>query len=163
MRIGIIDQKLSLFPTKGDQPAAFLDVLDSGGRSFGCDGRENLAILLNVVEGGTRGGVDRAARARGSGTTERHGTKVPKRNKATPLLKVFDDPLRVLLTESRGRSEVLSNGLVGGQVLNDRCTRSLGSSCDGGLDNITSIDGDVGEIVGVVGEPLVPSYSTNER
>ena len=122
-----------------------------------------MAVLLNVEEAGTRGGVDSAPRARGSGTTERHGTKVPKRNKATPLLKVFHNPLRILLTESRGRSEVLGDGLVGGQVLNDRCTRGLGSSCHGGLDNITSFDGDAGEIVGVVREPLVPSYSTNER
>ena len=158
--------KVAFLPTKGDQqPVAFLDVLDGDGRSFGGDGGESLVVLLNVEDGGTslRGSVDGAARARGNGVTKGHGTKVPKWNLGNPLLKVFDDPLRILLTESKGRSEMLGNGLVGGQVLNDRCTRSPGRGCDGGLDNVTSVDGDAGEIAGVVGEPLVPSYATNGR
>ena len=144
------------------QPVTSLDVLDGGGRSAGGNGGENLVVLLNVDEGSTRGGVGGATRASGSGASELHGAKVRERNKAAVLLKVFDDPLSILLAKSIGRGEVLGDGLASGQVLNDSCTRGSGGSSNGGLDLITSADSDAREIVGVVGVPLVPSYSTNE-
>jgi hypothetical protein len=151
-------------PTKSDhRPVTCLDVLDGGGRSASSDGCENLAVLLNVDNGGTRGGVGGATRARGSSTRESHGAKVHEGNKATVLLKVFNDPLGILLTKSIRRGEFLCDDLASGQVLDDCCTRSRRGSSDGGLDNITSADADAREIVGIVRVPLVPSYSTNER
>ena len=138
-----------------------LDVLDDDGGSVNGNGGKNI-VLLNADDGSTRGGVDGAARASGSGASELHSTKVRKRNKAVVILKVFDDPLSILLAKSIGRGEVLGDVLASGQVLNDSCTRGIGGSSNGGPDHITSADVDTREIVGVVGVPLVPSYSTNE-
>lgn len=153
-----------MFPTKSDhRPVTCLDVLYGGGRSTGSDGCENLAVLLNVDDGGTRGGVGGATGARGSSARESHGAKVREGNKTTVLLKVFDDPLGILLAKSIRRGEFLCDGLTSGQVLNDCCARSRRGSSDGGLDNITCADADAREIVGVIRVPLVPSYSTDER
>ena len=143
-------------------PDTSLDVLDGGGRSAGGDGGEDFAILLNVYECGTRGCVGSAARSSGSGAGEGHGSKVGEGNKAVALLKVFDDPLSILLAKSIARGEVLGNGLASGQVLDGRYTRGRRVSGDGGLDFVTSRDGDAREIVSVVRVPLVPCCSVNE-
>ena len=161
--IGIDEQNPLVSSKKSNyRPVTCLDVLDGGGGAAGGDGGEDFTVLLNVHERGTGGGVGSAARASSSGAGEGHGSEVCEGNKAVTLLKVFDDPLSVLLAESIAGGEVLGDGLASGQVLNGRYTRGGRVSGDGGLDLVTSRDSDAREVVGVVRVPLVPSCSVNE-
>ena len=162
--IGINHHNLLLVPTKSDHHSIVtcLDVLDGKGVSTGGDGCENFVALLNVDEGSARRGVGGATRARRSSAREGNGAKVRESNKVVVLLKVFDNPLSILLTKSIRGSEFLCDSLASGLILNDRCARSRGGSSDGGRDNVTSTDGDAREIVRVVRVPLVPSYSMHE-
>ena len=120
-----------------------------------------MSVLRNVDESSTRRGVGGATRARGSSVNEGHGAKVREGNKTAVLLKVFDNPLSILLAKGIRRGEVLRDSLASSLILNDRRTRSRRGSSDGSLDNITSTDGDPREIIGVVRVPLVPSCSVN--
>ena len=144
------------------RPVARLDVLDGEGISASKDGGEHFVILLNVYEGGVGGSVASAMAAGGSSAAEGHGLKVGERSKATILLKVFDNPLCILLAKSITRGDILCNALARGQVLNNCFSGSCEMSGDGGLDNVTSGDSDVREIAGGIGVPLVPSCSINK-
>ena len=75
---------------------------------------------------------------------------------AVAVVKVLDDPLSVLLAKSSGRGEGLGDGLASRKVLNDGCSGLGGGSSDGELDLVAGLDGDAGEIVGVVGVPFIP-------
>lgn len=152
--------KSLIFPTKNSSYSpvvACLDLLDGEGFSAGGDGRENFAVLLNEEEGSIMQGVNDTTGARGSNVRESHGAK---RGANIPL-KLLDHPLSILLAKSVRRSDWLRDSLAGGQVLNDRRTRSCRGSSDGGRNDVTTTDGDAREIVGVVGVLLVKSCSMN--
>ena len=94
---------------------------------------------------------------------EGDGAPVGEGNERVALLVILNDPLSVLFAKSRGGGKRLGNGNTGGHVLDDCRARLGGLGSDGELDLVTSLDGDAGEVVGVVGVPLVPSWIEQGR
>lgn len=110
--------------------------------------------MINVKNGGARGGVG----PRPGSLSIRKGdrAKVGKRHEAVAYHVIFNNPLRILSTERSRGSKTLRNRLAVGQVL-DRCSaRGGGGGLDSEFDDISGRDGDVREIVGRGGVPLVP-------
>lgn len=114
-------------------------------------------IALDINNGGTAG-ADGARGARSSGVGESNGAKIGKGDERAALLKVLDDPLGVGLAKSRWSvGEGVGNRLSGGEVLKSGNAGGLGRGIDGHADLVADLEGEAGEAVGVVGNPLVPS------
>lgn len=112
-----------------------------------------MAVLLDIDDVGTTG----ADVPVGVSTSESNRSEVGERNEARAFFKVLDDPLGVLLAESRGRRDGLRHRLTFRVVGDDGLAGFGGGSGHGERDAVASAEGDSGEVVGVVGIPLVPS------
>jgi hypothetical protein len=134
-----------------------LDITDSDGRARGRDTRECLAVLLDVDDVRAAG----AGRARGSlrgRAGEGDGAKVGEGHERGALLEVLDDPLSVLLAERRRGRDLLRDGLAL-RVVGDHGRAGRGARRgDGERDGVAGAEADTGEVVGVVGVPLVPGW-----
>lgn len=134
------------------------DVLDGDGAaadgSRGLDGAAAVGGDINDISSGRGGG---AAGAGGGGAGEDDGAEVSEGDLAAVLLEGLDDPLGVGLAEGGGGAgEGVGDCLAGGEVLKSGNTLGLGGGVDGHLDLVADGDGEAGEAVGVVGDPLVP-------
>lgn len=138
-----------------------LDVLDNDLAIGDGNGGQNL-VLLDVDDGGILRTNGRAILGSGA-AGESHGAKVGKGNQGVILLKVLDDPLSVVLTQIaiNTPSEAVGDRGTGAHVLNRGGTSGVAAGIDGDLDGITGRDGDVAEVVGVVGVPLVPGIEAH--
>lgn len=117
-----------------------------------------MVVQLDVDDGWPSGRVG-PIRTVGLGTRKGHRAKVGQGSVGTIHVWVCDDPFCVLPTERMGRIEVLLTKLAIGEIL-DRGETSRRRKCgDIDSDNITGRDGEVGEVVPWVREPLVPSYN----
>ena len=136
---------------------ARLDVLDGDGAAADGDGGEDLAALLDV-DGGRAGGADGgAARGRRGRRGEDDGAEVGEGHERGALLEVLDDPLRVVLAERRLAGERVRDGLALGLVRDRRRAARLGRRGDRHGDDVARGEADAGEVVRVVGVPLIPS------
>lgn len=132
-----------------------LDILDSDRAARIRDGSQNLAVLLDIDNSGTRGtNITISVSA-----AEGDGAKVGKRHQRTVGLKVLNDPLGVVLAQIAVHTTIEGVGFrhAGGQVLNRRGASGQAGRINGDLDRVASADGDAAEVVCVVGVPLVPS------
>ena len=119
-----------------------------------------MVVVLRVFEYNGYGPVrcvgpgTRAADNRGG-----HRAKVGKRNLVTvTIFEIFNNPLCVPSAERTSRVEQLDPGRAIGKILDRGDTRSRRRSMNSGSDDVSSGDVEVGEIVRVVGVPLVPCY-----
>lgn len=118
---------------------------------------QDVAVRVLDVNDGTAVRGNGASGARGGGIGEGDRAEVGEGNEAGTRLKVLDDPLRVGLAEGGGRAaEGVGDLLAGGQVLEGGNARGLGGGVHLHVDRVTLADGEVGERVRVVGDPLVP-------
>lgn len=90
---------------------------------------------------------------------EGDSAEVGKGNERAALLVVLNDPLGILLAKRGSRSDRLCDGFALGDVLDNRGTGFGAGGGDGQLDAVTRGERNAGEVVGVVGVPLIPSYS----
>lgn len=132
--------------------------MPDGDRATRDGGRgKDLAALLNVDEAGTAS-AGGATRDKASGrASEGDSAEVGEGHKASARLVVLNDPLSVLLAQSRRGGDSLRNRLAGGVVLDHSRAGGLGSGGDSDGDRVAGREGDAGEVIGVIGEPLVPS------
>ena len=133
-----------------------LNILDHSTSRTSSNRGVNNAALLNVDDtpAGRANSGSRGQSRVGIGKGD--SSKVGKRHQRAALLEILYDPLGVLLAQGRARADGLGDGLPSGDVLDDGCPAlgGRGSDCDG--DGVSSRDGDPGEIVCVVGVPLIP-------
>lgn len=88
---------------------------------------------------------------------ESNGAEVSERNQGRTLLKVLNDPLRILLAQVSRGSESLGDGLASADVCDGRGAgggRGSGD-CDG--DGVASLDCDTSEVGGEGREVFEPS------
>jgi hypothetical protein len=88
---------------------------------------------------------------------ERDSAEVRHRHQRRALLEVLDDPLRVLLAQRGSGRDRLGHALARRVVLDHGRARLGRRRSDGDGDRVAGGEGDAGEVVGVVGVPLVPS------
>ena len=139
-------------------PSNSLDVGDSDARARRRHTRQSLAVLLDVEDVRARG-ANGAARGPGGCTGEGDRAEVSKGHERVALLEVLDDPLRVLLAERAGRGDRLRHALAVAVVRDDRRAVGGGGCGDGQSDAVAGAEADAGEVVGVVGVPLVPCWA----
>lgn len=120
---------------------------------------QDLAILLDVDDGGTgraNGGAVLGSLSIGEGDI----AKVGERSLLAVLQEVLHNPLGVLLAKrglGTNKTEVVRHSLLLGQVLDSSSAGGQRVGDDRHGHQIAGSDGDALEIVGEVGEPLVPS------
>lgn len=119
-------------------------------------GGEHLAALFDVDERRARRADGRAAARRRRRAGEGDGAKVGEGDERAAGLEVLDDPLRVVLAERRLARERVRHGLALRLVRDRRRAAGLRGRCDGHGDGVARGEGDTGEVVRVVGVPLVP-------
>lgn len=139
----------------GHPKRPFLDIGDGNGGGSGGDRGQHL-VLLNIDEGGARGADSAAGGGGGLSIGEGDAPEVSKSDQRGALLEVLDDPLCVLFAESRAGRDRLAHGLARGFVLNDGGAGLGAGGSDGDGNLVTGAEGDAGEVVGVVGVPLIP-------
>lgn len=120
-------------------------------------GGQDLAVLLNVDDSGTRrpnGCAVIGSLSIGKGDI----AKVGEWNLASVLQEVFDNPLGVLFAEwgLSTKAKGVCHGLLRGQVVNSSTAGGGRSGNHGYGDLVTGIDGDAGEIIGEVWVPFIP-------
>ena len=122
-------------------------VADGDRRARSRDRGQDLVVLLNVDDVGTRWRDSGAGRVRRGGISEGDRAEVGKGNEGVTLLEVLDDPLSVLLAKSGRRGDLLADALAVGVVRDDGGARGRAGGGDGESDGITSLEGNAGEIV----------------
>ncbi|KAI7976906.1 hypothetical protein EIK77_010137 [Talaromyces pinophilus] len=124
---------------------------------------DNIAALINQVNDISTRGVDRTRTAGGTGIRESDGVKSRERSKRLGSTaddgEVLHDPLSVCLAEGAlnlAGGEGVSDGLTVGLVGDGGNTAGCAGGLNAHLDGVTSRDVDAAEVVGIVGNPLVP-------
>lgn len=124
---------------------------------------DNIAALINQVNNISTRGVDRTGTAGGTGISESDSVKGRERSKrlgsAVDDGEVLNDPLGVGLAEralNLAGGESVGDGLAVGLVGDGGDTAGCAGGLNAHLDGVTGRDVDAGEVVGVVGNPLVP-------
>lgn len=131
----------------------------AGGRAAGVD-----SAGLADVDDGARSSFDGGTGRLGSvGLGELDGVEVGEGHQGETLLEVLNDPLSIILAKvTLAAGPCVVDGLAGGGVLNGGSTSGGGGGLNGHDDGVTS--GDVhGEVVGVVGVPLIPGLVSSKQ
>ena len=110
-----------------------------------------MVVVLRVLENNGYGPIRRVrpgTRAAGYGIHKGHRAKVGKRDLvAVTIFEIFNNPLCVPSAERRSRAEMPDPSLAIGEILDRSDTRSRRRRIDGGSDDVSSGDVEVGEIV----------------
>lgn len=129
----------------------------------GAGSGNNVAVGIDQVNQISTRGVDVTRTAGGTGTSESDRAKGRERSKrlgsAADDGKVLNDPLSVGLAEGAlnlAGGESVRNGLAVGLIGDGSDTAGGAGGLDAHLDSVAGRDVDAGEVVGVVGNPLVP-------
>lgn len=124
---------------------------------------DNIAALINQVNDISTRGVDRTRTAGGTGIRESDGVKSRERSKRLGSTaddgEVLHDPLSVCLAEGAlnlAGGEGVSDGLTVGLVGDGGDTAGCAGGLNAHLDGVAGRNVDAAEVVGVVGNPLVP-------
>lgn len=117
---------------------------------------QNLAVLANVDNGGSRNTDSATASRSGLGVGKDELTKVGKGHKTAAGLEVLHNPLGIGLAQARRlATERMAGGLAGGQVFNGSLSSCLRGGRDGHSDGITSRNSKSSECIRVcIGERL---------
>jgi len=139
------------------QSRAHLDITDSDGVTRHRGLSQDLATLPNVHDGGTRG-TNSPAVADGLGISEGNRSEISERDEGATGFKILDNPFSVCLTEIAlsASSELVSDGLAIGEVLDSGSSGALSGGLNSNLDGVALRDGDAAEVIRVVGVPFVP-------
>ena len=122
-------------------------------------GGEDLVVLLDVDDGRTTRTDARTADSAGGGAREGDSAEVGEGHESAVRAEVLYDPLRVVLAQRGLARECVRDRLAVGVVgdLDGAARRRGGGDADGDL--VPRGEADAGEVVRVVGEPLVPRWS----
>lgn len=137
--------------------ATLLDILNSDRAARGRNRSQNLAALLDINQSGARrpnSGTAIGSLSPGEGDS----AKVSKRHQRPVGLKVFNDPLGIVLAQIavHAAGEGVGDSLALGHILDSGRASGLAGCINGDPDRVASGDGDAAEVVRVVGVPLVP-------
>lgn len=124
---------------------------------------DNIAALINQVNEIRTRSVDGTGTVGGTGISESDSVKGRERSERLGSTaddgEVLNDPFGVGLAEGAlnlAGGESVGNGLTVGLVGDGGDTAGRAGSLNAHLDGVTGRDVDAGEVVGVVGNPLVP-------
>ena len=118
--------------------------------------RDELVVLHDIDELRARRANRRPAHGAGRGARERDAPEVREGHEAIGGAEVLDDPLRIVLAQRGLSREAVRDRLARRLVRDLRRAARGGGSGDGDGDGVARGEADPGEVVRVVGVPLVP-------